>query len=156
MLDRLCSQDSQSYRLYWLLLDYPYEWGERTSILILNTPAGPYGAQLAELENEGEFSLVRADKERPLGWRALYYDIRKPALPLALKVKASTVFFWTMFAPEPADVKYDEGSLRIASVEWNTDVWVQSEGSGNPQILCSTSLSGSLENQLDMTQCDSS
>ena len=156
VLDRLFSHESHSYRLHWLLLDCPYEWRENTGSLALKTPAGPYGIQSAGLEHDGEYSLVRADEESPRGWRAPYYGVRKPALSLALEVEARTVFFWTLFAPKPAAVKYEEGTLRIASGQWNAAVRVQTEGSGNALLLRSAALSGSLTDQLDMTPCASS
>lgn len=151
VLDRLWSEDIHAYRLHWLLLDCPYEWQEREGALSLNTPAGVYRVQLAELEKEGSYSLVRADSDSPRGWRAPYYSSREPALSLALECHGQTTFFWTLFGPTPAAVTYDEGTLCIAAAEWNTTIQLQTEGRSNPQLLRSASLAGSLEAQLDMT-----
>ena len=156
VLDRLWSEDIHTYRLHWLLLDCPYEWQESTGHLSLNTPVGPYDVQLAELEKEGGYSLVRADRESPRGWRASYYSSREPALSLALELQGQTTFFWTLFGPQPAGVTYAEGTLCIESAEWNTTLQVQTEGSSNQQLLRSAALTGSFEDQLDMTLCTSS
>lgn len=156
VLDRLWSQNSHTYRLHWLLLDCPYEWQESIGTLSLHSPVGPYRVQLAELEQEGRYSLVRADSEGPRGWRAPYYSSREPALSLALELQGRATLFWTLFGPKSADVTYDEGTLRIESAEWNTTLQVQTGGGRNRQLLRSASLSGSFKDQLDMSACTSS
>jgi asparagine synthase (glutamine-hydrolysing) len=119
ILDALWSAGTHRYRLHWLLPDMPYTWDAEGRHLALQTPAGLYHLQLADLSETGAYSLVCADACSPRGWRAPYYGHREPALSLAVVEEACVAYFWTLFGPERCQVNvHDATILRIVAPCW--------------------------------------
>lgn len=109
--DRLTSAKVHSYRLHWLLADFPHHWQPENGQLLLQTPHGDYyvtilsyhwRAEKAEWQPiKGQLSLVRGDAQSPRGWYAPRYSYRQPALSLDCTVQAQQILFLTQFTPHP-------------------------------------------------------
>ena len=127
VLDRLIGTDGHTYRLHWLLGDWPYEWFPDEGRMLLNTPSGPYQVRLGCLSAAPELQLVRAEDESARGWRAPHYLDRRPALGLSATVRASGCTFWSLLGPPEADVSFERGWMHVhladqsAAVRWNVD-----------------------------------
>lgn len=118
VLDSLTSEAEHTYRLHWLLADYPHEWEEERRNLTLHTPAGGYVMQVGSWERTGAASLVRADRQSPRGWRAPYYMHREPALSVTFTASAQSLLFWTLFGPRPGEVTVKDRQLTINTQPW--------------------------------------
>lgn len=150
VLDSLSSHKAHCYRLHWLLLDVSYEWHSDAGHLALYTPAGPYHMQLATLSRDSTYSLVRADQHGPRGWRAPYYDYREPALSLALVAQANSVWFWTLFGPEPCHVTAGGTALELETEQWQGTIQLQVDEDDDSLLVSSVSLEGALEDHLEI------
>lgn len=122
ILDRMKSAAEHEYRLHWLLIDAPYEWVEVEQRLTLRTPAGPYYVQAAVLAHESRCSLVRAGEGTARGWRAPYYNYREPALSLELTARADSVYFHSVFGPEPCQVIWGEDMVKVETDRWQASI----------------------------------
>ncbi len=100
VIDDLNSQAAHAYRLHWLLADYPFHGPHPQQGLRLDTPKGPYWV-LIQADQPVELALTRASSEGPEGWRAPYYQTRRPALALSAVAQHASVRFLTLFAPAP-------------------------------------------------------
>jgi hypothetical protein len=113
VLDRLRGTDKHSYRLRWLLGDWPYEWLSDEGRVLLHTPSGPYQVRLGCLSATPELQLVRAEEESAEGWRAPHYLDRRPALSLSATVRASGCTFWSLLGPPEACVSAAGSGLEV-------------------------------------------
>jgi len=104
VLDRLIGTDEHTYRLHWLLGDWPYEWLPDEGRVLLHTPSGPYQVRLGCLSATPELQLVRAEEESAQGWHAPHYLDRWAALSLSATVEASGCTFWSLLGPPEACV----------------------------------------------------
>jgi asparagine synthase (glutamine-hydrolysing) len=100
VLDLLRGLRPHRFRLHWLLADLPHQPLERG--LLVTLPDRPLLVQLGSLQEQGEYSLVRADPDSPRGWRSRTYGQREPALSLSLELTAPAAAFWTLFG-QPGD-----------------------------------------------------
>ena len=127
VLDRLRGTDKHSYRLHWLLGDWPYEWLPDEGRVLLHTPSGPYQVRLGCLSATPELQLVRAEEESAQGWRAPHYLDTRPALGLSATVRASGCTFWSLLGPTEAHVSFERNEMHVhlvdrsAIVRWSVD-----------------------------------
>jgi hypothetical protein len=149
VLDELNSAEKHSYRLHWLLLDADYEWDREAKRLKLNTAAGAYYLQVGILSGEADCSLVRADDSSPRGWRAPYYNYREPALSVELTARESSLVFYSLFGPEPCDVRASETTLRVLAKQWEATVMMRT-GDGRKTLIASTNVAGAIEDRLEL------
>ncbi len=129
VLDLLRGQQAHACRLHWLLPDLPHTWDADAGSLALETPAGPYRAQVGSLQGKGALSLVRADKSGARGWHSPTYAHKEAALSLALVEQGDTCLFWTLFGPPTSSALYPspplgerEPSLIVYGQGWQAQV----------------------------------
>ena len=153
VLDRLVSREEHSYQLHWLFPAIPHEWDGKTGCLTLHTLVGPYYVQMATLSDSSICSLVPADEHSPRGWRSPYYYCREPALSVDNVVRADSTCFWTLLGPVPSRVVVNEEALRVETPRWLARTRLQA-GTGEQRSLVSwVSLTGALEDQLEVQRC---
>lgn len=121
IVDRLQSRESHTYRLHWLLEDFPYSWDE-TGRLNLETSQGMYTINMAVLSGVSSSSLVHVDPNTPRGWQAPYYYSRKSAISVDLVQESCETWFWTLFSPLDRVVTHEEHSLTIRTNLWTAQV----------------------------------
>jgi Heparinase II/III-like protein len=149
VLDDLNSAEKHSYRLHWLLLDAGHEWDAEAKRLRLDTSAGAYYLQAGILNGEGACSLVRADESSPRGWRASYYNYREPALSFEMTDCQSSLRFYSLFGPEPCDVKASDTTLQILTKRWQAAVTLQAAGE-QKTLIASAHMEGAVEDRLEI------
>ncbi len=122
-LDNAAAEREHSYRLHWLLHDYPYTADLAANQLALTTSGGSYYLQWGA-EGAALSTLLRAADDGPRGWQAPYYLERTPALSLAAAVTGQRTRFWTVFAPlrlhvaQTAAGLHLDGAMFAATVTW--------------------------------------
>jgi asparagine synthase (glutamine-hydrolysing) len=154
VVDALLSASVHGYRLHWLLRDDPYQWDVTGGHLALHTPRGDYHLQTGAVGRAASFSLLRADAQSARGWQAPYYGMRLPALSLDASVQASRAVFWTLFSPQPAEVRAGEQELHVSSEGWQARLAFASDQAA--ALFCAIRLSGSVRDTLELTPCASS
>lgn len=153
VLDALSSAGKHDYRLHWLFSDVPCEWDEDTGRLILQTAFAPYYVQIAALSDAGIYSLVRADKNSPRGWRAPYYYYREPALSVDLVAHADSLFFWTLFGPELCRTVVNGRTLHVETEQWQGAIHLQTNADEQQSLVTSVSMAGAMEDRLEISSC---
>lgn len=118
VVDLLQSTANHTYRLHWLLADFPYQWQEQQQQMCLETAAGPYTLQVGTVTGQGQATVERAAAASPRGWQALYYFTRQPAISLDLTLTADQTCFWTLFGPKPAQVQIDHATWAVFTETW--------------------------------------
>lgn len=113
VVDDLAANESHHYALQWLLGDFPFEQSDKSVLLSLN--GMKYTVQVGTTEDNGDFSLVRADPNSTRGWRSRYYGHKEPAISVMLETDQPQVTFWTFFGFENDVVEVEGKSLRINS-----------------------------------------
>ena len=113
VLDAAESRSEHTYRLHWLMGDFPHQVSEQSGAVSLTTPAGPYHVLVGSVQEPNTISLVRADPGSARGWCAPFYGHREPALSLAVEQRACSTIFWTLFSPDIELVHVNNGSIRI-------------------------------------------
>lgn len=156
VVDVLRSAESHLYRLHWLLRDYPYTWNEAARSLTVQTPAGAYYMQMATLAHNGSASLVRADCESTRGWHAPYYYSREPAISVDLQVSAYSLICWTVFGPQPSQLRQDEATLEIHTERWHARVRHGPKSDERLPLVTEVTLSGTTHDRLESAACISS
>jgi len=156
VVDVLRSAVPHQYRLHWLLADYPYKWNEAGKSLSVMTLAGRYYMRMMTLAENARASLVRADHESPRGWRAPYYYYREPALSVDLRASAPSLVCWTVFGPQPSEIRQDETTLEIRTERWHATVKQSVEADGRHPLVTSVLVSGAWHDRLEMNSCMSS
>jgi len=151
VLDALSSAGKHDYRLHWLFPDVPYEWDEDSGRLILQTAFAPYYVQIAALSDVGIYSLVRADRNSPRGWRSPYYYYREPALSIDLLARTDSVFFWTLFGPEASNVSMNDGKMYVETGGWQGAIRLQTNNNEQPSLVAAASLVGDLRDRLEVS-----
>jgi heparinase II/III-like protein len=147
ILDRMKSVAEHDYRLHWLLMDSPYQWHERERQLAFRTPAGSYYAQFAELTPDSSCTLVRAGEGNPRGWRAPYYNYREPALSLEFTARAASVYFHSVFGPEPCQVVWGEDMVQLETDRWQASIAIPADEAQT--LVSSVQLRGAVADELD-------
>jgi hypothetical protein len=153
VLDKLNSRRVHTYRLHWLLPDWPYDWRAGSGELTLHSPDGPYHMQLLASERPCERSLVRADPASPRGWQAPYYGGREPALSVALTRTARSAWFVSLMGPHTCNLLLHRGTLRVTTDAWQATLRLN-QGPGRP-LVAAIDLDGALEDRLELpcTSC---
>lgn len=127
VLDRLTGADDHTYRLHWLLGDWPCEWFPDEGRVLLSTPSGPYQVRLGCLSAAPGLHFIRAEEGSAQGWRAAHYLDREAALSLSATVKASGCTFWSLLGPPEACVSFERDWMRVhladrtVTVHWSVD-----------------------------------
>jgi asparagine synthase (glutamine-hydrolysing) len=150
VLDELRSEANHSYRLHWLLSEMPYRWDEETGRLNLETPEGCYFVQTGAVDELVlKRSLSIADDGSPRGWQSPYYARRAPALSQETITHASSCLFWTLFTPEPCDVKVlEKKSINLKAKHLTGQLLLdERRGEGHP-LLASLTLEGMPRDEL--------
>jgi hypothetical protein len=140
------SAAEHEYRLHWLLMDAPYEWHEDERQLGLRTPAGPYYVQAGLPAQESRCSLVRAGEGTPRGWRAPYYNYREPALSLELTARADSVYFHSVFGPEPCKLVWGEDMVKVETDRWRASIAIGADDAKS--LVSSVRLTGAVTDHL--------
>ncbi len=149
VLDELASAAVHSYRLHWLLQDGPYAWEAPGAGLRLETPAGPYRARVLAAPTGGETTLIRADDRSPRGWQATRYQVKAPALSLALTVQADAVRFLSLFGPDAAALALVDDGVRIEARNWRAYLrWGAPAPSSLIGLVTWRTMAGSAEDRL--------
>lgn len=157
VLDLLRGQRAHACRLHWLLPDLPYAWDADAGSLVLETPAGPYRAQVGSFQGKGALSLVRADATSARGWRSPTYAHREAALSLALVEQGDTCLFWTLFGPPPSSAssfshphEEREPTLTVHGQGWQAQVTLSHPAAA--ALVRTIRLSGAYENVLELSE----
>jgi hypothetical protein len=151
VVDDLRSRLAHTYRLHWLLPDWPHRWDADSGRLALDSPEGPYEVQVLAFDGTGERSLVRADPASPRGWQAPYYGHREPALSLDLTRTAPVARFLSLCGPQPCELVRDGDRLQVtadgwrATVHFGRDRWQDRRRS----LVAAIELDGSLQDRLE-------
>jgi asparagine synthase (glutamine-hydrolysing) len=111
VVDHLTGKQPHHYALHWLLDDVPYEQGE-TSVL-LAVDSGKCKVQTGLLAGNAMFSVVRGDPKSRRGWRSRYYGDKEPAISIMLETDQSRACFWTFFGFEEDVVDGRENELKV-------------------------------------------
>ncbi len=150
VIDTLWSNGPHHYRLHWLCPDVPYAWNENTATLALQTEAGAYFMQMAAIPVSGTSSLVRADPYSPRGWEFPYYAVRQPVLSVDLSVVHDAPQFFTLWGPQPAQLRHGEATLEILTDEWQATLQWEREEQGNGSHLRQIVLNGKMRETLTL------
>ncbi len=118
VVDSLASEHLHSYRLHWLIGNFPHNWQRDQQVIVLRPGSNPYCISYGSSGSGSQASLVVADPTSPRGWRSAYYQDREPALSLALKTQGAHIYFWTVLAPAPCQIEFSSGLLSIDSESW--------------------------------------
>lgn len=113
VVDALTGKQSHHYALHWLLSDAPYEQGQNS--LVLQMDSVKHKVQLGLLDGDSAFSIVRADPTSTRGWRSRYYNDKEPAISLMLETNQPRTRFWTFFGLESDSVELEGTTLHISS-----------------------------------------
>lgn len=119
VVDDLDSYQPHLYTLHWLLNDAPYTTNKNS--LHLKYGASTYKIQIGLMNDEGEFSVVRADPNSTRGWRSRYYAQKEPAVSVKLETRQASARFWTFFGFELDEVKMDGNVFTLNSQSWTMD-----------------------------------
>jgi len=113
VVDNLSANELHHYTLHWLLNDFPFEHKNNSVLLSLN--GMKYKVQVGMVEDNGKFSIVRADPNSTRGWRSRYYGHKEPAISIMLETNQPSVMCWSFFGFEGDVVEVDGGVLKINS-----------------------------------------
>lgn len=130
VLDRLHGAAQREYNLHWLIDDAPYDSDPQHNRVNLEYTESRYHLQLGGFDYtapqatlQSEFSLVRADEDSPRGWQSPYYNHRAPALSVSMAAVGKDVLLWSVFSPEPCDVKLStQNELKLDAGSWQTSI----------------------------------
>lgn len=147
ILDALISEGSHRYRLHWLLADMPHQWDEARGMVAMDTPEGPYYAQMGAIEGSGAYSLVRADEHSARGWWSQYYFSREPAVSIAMELEADTTVLWTVMGPEECEAQGKTGQLALVTSSWRATIGLTGLG-GWESLVEAVSVEGAIEDSL--------
>jgi hypothetical protein len=128
VIDGLAGSSVHSYRLQWLLPDFPNAIDLERSHLAVTTPAGVYSMLWGALSGSIESTLLRADANSPRGWRAPYYGFKEAALSVAVVQAAKQTVFWTVFGPAPLEVKILGKTIRFSTGDGVAEVKLGARG----------------------------
>ena len=128
VIDNLPADETHHYALQWLLNDFGFQkLASEYGLLLQPTKSGsiPLRAhelsdskfliQMGLLNDNGKFSIVRADPESTRGWRSRYYGHKEPAISVRLEAQTSNVIFWSFFGFEDDVVEVMGNELKINS-----------------------------------------
>lgn len=132
VLDRLQCRQARRYRLHWLLPLLEH-WRDPEGIW-LETPRGEYHVAWGSEPGPPESDLLSGQENDPRGWVSDSYLHRRPGLSLALEVQAPVCWFYTVFAPGGAEVRWREGVLSVDDIE--VDLATEGDLSGGTLVRC--------------------
>jgi asparagine synthase (glutamine-hydrolysing) len=95
VIDHLDGVKTHHYALHWLLNDFPYEPGENS--ILLSLESAKCKVQAGVVDGKSVFSIVRGDPDSTRGWRSQYYADKGPAISVLLETDQPRVCFWTYF-----------------------------------------------------------
>jgi len=149
VFDSLKSSGNHLYRLQWLLPDFSYVWEDKQNSLRLQTNAGFYYMRISTLSDLATYSIVRADKYSPRGWRSPYYNYKEPALSIDLNVETNNTFFWTLFGPDNCAITIEEKTMQIKGNAWEAFLKLQDEP--DKPLLSFVSLKAMTEDKMEIS-----
>jgi asparagine synthase (glutamine-hydrolysing) len=120
VVDHLIGTQRHHYSLHWLLDDLPYEQGENSILLSLDS--AKYKVQVGVVDGKSAFSIVRGDPDSTRGWRSQYYGDKEPAISALLETEGSRACFWTFFGFESDTIKLTQEMVEISSNNWETSI----------------------------------
>jgi asparagine synthase (glutamine-hydrolysing) len=128
VIDHLLANEPYQYKLHWLLADSgvqqlsaPKGYAAAHSLLLSPTKTDSQLSdsrimiQMGLVEDNGNFSIVRADPNSTRGWRSRYYGHKEPAISLMLEAHQKNVTFWSFFGFENDVVELTGNILKINS-----------------------------------------
>ena len=113
VVDHLVGRQQHHYALHWLLNDFPYEQGENS--ILLSIDSEKYKVQAGLLEGKSAFSVVRGDPNSTRGWRSQYYGDREPAISVLLETNQPRAILWTFFGFEQDAVQIEGETFKLVS-----------------------------------------
>lgn len=131
VIDGLSSTAAHKYRLHWLIADAKHKWNDNTGALELQLSSQMYYLRIGTAAEGAKASLIRAEKDGARGWRAPGYGQRTPALSVALEVRATATWCWSVFTTSPVEVTCAGNELTLISDKWRADVVVDVSGIGS-------------------------
>jgi asparagine synthase (glutamine-hydrolysing) len=128
VVDHMTATQAHHYALQWLLCDGDYGvQGLAPGYGLWLKPSDGLPSdskillRLGLTQDNGKFSVVRADSHSTRGWRSQYYGDKEPAISVMLEAEQAKAVFWTFFGFE-SDVMAAEGHiLKINSQEINLE-----------------------------------
>ena len=139
--DCLYSYSTHSYRLHWLLGDFPFLFDDQSGIAELSTQHGSYGIRMGALHQQPVFSIIRADPYSPRGWYSPLYLDRQPALSIDACITAKDVLFWTVLGPQPLNVEPGNSGLSITTPGFHSYIHFSHDGiDGRDRLIASVEL----------------
>ncbi len=129
IMDHLSASKTHHYALHWLLCDGDFgsqELAIKNPILLERLDGEPSASriliQVGLMEGSGDISIVRADPNSTRGWRSEYYGQKEPAISLLLEADRTNACFWSYFGWDGDTVEQAGNSLRIRSLNWQTNI----------------------------------
>jgi hypothetical protein len=111
VVDHLNGTKTHHYALHWLLNDFPFEQGENS--VLLSVDSMQYRVQAGLVKGKSVFSLVGGDPNSTRGWRSRYYGEKEPALSAMLETIQPRACFWTFFGFEQDVIELAGNELKI-------------------------------------------
>ena len=121
VIDQLHASKSHHYALHWLLANFGVQELAPAHGLLLQTKTDGKPSdsriliRIGVLDDNGNFSIIRADPNSTRGWRSRYYGHKEPAISVMLEATQPQVTFWSFFGFEDDVVEAGGNELRINS-----------------------------------------
>jgi asparagine synthase (glutamine-hydrolysing) len=142
VVDGLTAEGPHTYRLNWLLGDFPHRFDPGARALELQTPEGPYGLCWAAWPHDGvSSSLVRADPSSPRGWCSPHYLTKEPALSLEVQAVGTERMFASLLGPTPLALELSGGRVVAKAGEMHLDL-VLGHATGDGSLVRSAAARG--------------
>lgn len=149
VIDRLESQSDHTYRLHWLMPEFPHQWNAGQGILELATPEGSYQAQVWSDVVEADYSLIVGDEHSTQGWRSQYYGHKHLALSLIARTTGSTLQFFTVFGPDITIDTKNRREIQLTTPRWIANVQFQAS-IVSEQLVRTITITGEIQDSLEI------
>jgi asparagine synthase (glutamine-hydrolysing) len=130
VVDHLDAAKAHHYALHWLLNDSPYEEGENS--LLLSLESAKCRIQVGVVDGKSAFSIVRGDPNSTRGWRSRYYGDKEPAISVLLETDQPRARFWTFFGQEEDVVQVQGETFKLVSHDLRTSINIESMALTSP------------------------
>ena len=130
ILDHLTGRQTHHYALHWLLKDLPYEQGQNSILLSLDS--AKCKVQAGVIAGKPSFSIVRGDPNSTRGWRSPYYGSREPAISVLLETDQPRARFWTFFGNEEDEVQMQGETFQLVSRDLKASINIESMAFTSP------------------------
>jgi hypothetical protein len=135
VIDKLTSDAPHTYRLHWLLYNFPYQWSPDNQMITMYPGDPEYRLYYGSMQEDFESSLVSADESSPRGWWSPYYYFKEPAISLNISVKGYVALFYTVLGPGDVRVLKKHESIGVTVDEREFIIKLNSHPDDGPVVV---------------------